>query len=208
MCAVNGGAQLVNNALVGLGKAQFTYTGASCNYPSEQLPSLRFSTVSTQFLGYSHEFFSSCSNRSCMLCGSQMVSAAHMQGQLLGAGLPAAAIGNQALCTQAGGRVDAGAVRRDLPAGLHAAWGKPGRPPPCGRSRGASTSSLWGSCRCASPPCRWAHRCGCHAQCMVCACARPVSAYQPSLRVLTPSLPHTWHGKVSPSLGSLGMDVP
>lgn len=42
MCAVNGGAQLVNNALVGLAKAQSTYTGASCSYPSEQLPSLRF----------------------------------------------------------------------------------------------------------------------------------------------------------------------
>ena len=35
-CAVYGGAQLVNNNLVGLGKAQFTYTNASCNYPSEQ----------------------------------------------------------------------------------------------------------------------------------------------------------------------------
>ncbi|CAL8463500.1 g3034 [Coccomyxa elongata] len=34
MCAVDGGAQLVNNTLVNLGKAQFTYTNASCNYPT------------------------------------------------------------------------------------------------------------------------------------------------------------------------------
>lgn len=35
MCAVDGGAQLVNNTLVNVGKAQFTYTNASCNYPSK-----------------------------------------------------------------------------------------------------------------------------------------------------------------------------
>ncbi len=33
MCAVDGGARLVNNTLVELGKAQFTYKNASCNYP-------------------------------------------------------------------------------------------------------------------------------------------------------------------------------
>lgn len=94
-----------------------------------------------------------------------------------------------------GRRVDAGAVRRDLPAGLHAAWGKlvarphvdaqgGRRPPDCGAPAGAPPAlplgaPLWLPCTV-----------------MVCACARPVSAYQPSLRVLTPSLPHTWDGKV------------
>ncbi|EIE27477.1 hypothetical protein COCSUDRAFT_64250 [Coccomyxa subellipsoidea C-169] len=34
MCAVDGGARLVNDTLVELGKAQFTYKNASCNYPS------------------------------------------------------------------------------------------------------------------------------------------------------------------------------
>lgn len=40
MCAVDGGAQLVNNTLVELGKSQFTYKTASCNYPSEEPLSL------------------------------------------------------------------------------------------------------------------------------------------------------------------------
>ena len=35
MCAVDGGAQLVNNTLVNVAKAQFTYTNASCDYPSK-----------------------------------------------------------------------------------------------------------------------------------------------------------------------------
>ncbi len=34
-CAVDGGAALVNGTLVDLGRAQFTYTPASCNYTSE-----------------------------------------------------------------------------------------------------------------------------------------------------------------------------
>lgn len=38
MCAVDGGASLVNNTLVNLGKAQFSYTNASCNYPSAHAP--------------------------------------------------------------------------------------------------------------------------------------------------------------------------
>ena len=35
MCAVDGGAQLVNNTLVELGKAQFTFKTATCDYRSE-----------------------------------------------------------------------------------------------------------------------------------------------------------------------------
>ena len=34
-CALDGGAQLANGALVNLGRAQFTFTNASCSYPSE-----------------------------------------------------------------------------------------------------------------------------------------------------------------------------
>ena len=47
-CATTGGAQLVNNTLVGLGKARSTYMGAKCNYPSEWLASSCICTAQMQ----------------------------------------------------------------------------------------------------------------------------------------------------------------